>query len=67
MADKTGCKKQHVQQRGKSMKKLLQDRQSGRLGVFVAPLFGLGDGVLFWFFLSSFRQFHDEDVTPDQR
>ncbi|MGC3020609.1 hypothetical protein [Brevibacterium sp. FAM 24630] len=74
------------------MKKLLQDRQSVRLGVFMALLFpfiyfgmsllglgndafswweallvGLGNGVLFWFFLSSFRQFRDEDVTPNRR
>jgi hypothetical protein len=27
-------------------------------------LAGLVQGVFFWFFLSSFRQFRDEDVTP---
>lgn len=27
-------------------------------------LMGLANGVLFWFFTSSFRQFRDEDVTP---
>ncbi len=25
---------------------------------------GLFTGVFFWFFMSSFRQFRDEDVTP---
>ena len=71
------------------MKKLLRDRQSIKLGVFVAVafplisfgmnflgwgngayswwetlLFGLAQGAVFWFFMSSFRQFRDEDVTP---
>lgn len=71
------------------MKKLLRDRQSIQLGVFVAVafpliyfgmsflgwsngmfswwqtlLFGLVQGAVFWFFMSSFRQFRDEDVTP---
>lgn len=27
-------------------------------------LFGLGQGAFFWFFMSSFRRFRDEDVTP---
>lgn len=27
-------------------------------------LMGLVNGVFFWFFASSFRQFRDEDVTP---
>lgn len=27
-------------------------------------LFGLGPGAFFWFFMSSFRRFRDEDVTP---
>ena len=71
------------------MKKLLKDRQSIKLGVFVAVAFplvyfgmhllgwgnesfnwwqtllaGLFTGAFFWFFMSSFRQFRDEDVTP---
>ncbi|MCU4297310.1 hypothetical protein D3I60_09495 [Brevibacterium permense] len=27
-------------------------------------LVGLFTGAVFWFFMSSFRQFRDEDVTP---
>ena len=27
-------------------------------------LFGLGQGAFFWFFMSSFCRFRDEDVTP---
>ncbi|TNM56755.1 hypothetical protein [Brevibacterium sediminis] len=71
------------------MKKLLQDRQSIKLGVFVAVafpliyflmnflglsngmfswwetlLFGLVQGVIFWFCMASFRQFREEDITP---
>lgn len=74
------------------MKKLFQDRQAIRAGVFVAVLFpliyfgmnilgwsngafnwwgallfGLLQGVVFWFFMSSFRQFRHEDVTPKSR
>ncbi|AZU02157.1 MAG: hypothetical protein ACTIID_16065 [Brevibacterium linens] len=29
-----------------------------------ALLVGLLNGALFWFFMASFRQFRDEDVTP---
>lgn len=27
-------------------------------------LVGVVNGIVFWFFMSSFRQFRDEDVTP---
>ena len=37
---------------------------NGNFSWWETLLFGLGQGAFFWFFMSSFRQFRDEDVTP---
>lgn len=37
---------------------------NGMFSWWEALLFGLINGVVFWFFMASFRQFRDEDITP---
>ncbi|MCS4593864.1 hypothetical protein KTJ89_12825 [Brevibacterium sediminis] len=37
---------------------------NGMFSLWETLLFGLVQGVIFWFCMASFRQFRDEDVTP---
>ena len=37
---------------------------NGNFSWWETLLVGLFNGAFFWFFMSSFRQFRDEDVTP---
>ena len=38
--------------------------RNGMFSWWQTLLVGLFNGAFFWFFMSSFRQFRDEDVTP---